>query len=154
MSKKKKENKELIEMKEKGNKFITEFKAFVLRGNVMDMAVGVIIGGAFSGIVTALTTDIINPLINGIGGAELGGSIKIYGGQEILYGHFISSIINFILMAFVLFVLLKFVNRIFAINKKKEEPKTEEPKKEEPPKKSDEVLLLEEIRDLLKKNAK
>ena len=136
-------------MKRNGNKFLTEFKSFILRGNVMDMAVGVIIGSAFSGIVTALTTDIINPLINGIGGAELGGSIKIYGGQEILYGHFISSIINFILMAFVLFVLLKFVNKIFTVNKKKEEPK-----KEEPPKKSDEVLLLEEIRDLLKKNAK
>ena len=140
---------ELKGMSEKGNKFLTEFKSFILRGNVMDMAVGVIIGSAFSGIVTALTTDIINPLINGIGGAELGGSIKIYGGQEILYGHFLSSIINFILMAFVLFVLLKFVNKIFTVNKKKEEPK-----KEEPPKKSDEVLLLEEIRDLLKKNAK
>lgn len=146
---KKKVEKELKEMQEKGNKFFTEFKAFVLRGNVMDMAVGVIIGGAFSGIVTALTTDIINPLINGIGGAELGGTLKIYGGQEILYGHFISSIINFILMAFVLFVLLKFVNKLVNLNKKKEEPK-----KEEPPKKSDEVLLLEEIRDLLKKNAK
>ena len=140
--------KEIKEMQEKGNKFFTEFKSFILRGNVMDMAVGVIIGGAFSGIVTALTTDIINPLINGIGGAELGGSLKIYGGQEILYGHFISSIINFLLMAFVLFVLLKFVNKVFTISKKKEEPK-----KEEPPKKSDEVLLLEEIRDLLKKNA-
>lgn len=149
MKKKKKVEKEIKEIQEKGNKFFTEFKAFVLRGNVMDMAVGVIIGGAFSGIVTALTTDIINPLINGIGGAELGGTLKIYGDQEILYGHFISSIINFLLMAFVLFVLLKFVNKIFAINKKKEEPK-----KEEPPKKSDEVLLLEEIRDLLKKNAK
>ncbi len=147
--KNKKVEKELKEMQEKGNKFFTEFKSFILRGNVMDMAVGVIIGGAFSGIVTALTTDIINPLINGIGGAELGGSLKIYGGQEILYGHFISSIINFILMAFVLFVLLKFVNKIANLNKKKEEPK-----KEEPPKKSDEVLLLEEIRDLLKKNAK
>ena len=140
--------KEIKEMQEKGNKFFTEFKSFILRGNVMDMAVGVIIGGAFSGIVTALTTDIINPLINGIGGAELGGTLKIYGGQEILYGHFISSIVNFLLMAFVLFVLLKFVNKVFTISKKKEEPK-----KEEPPKKSDEVLLLEEIRDLLKKNA-
>ena len=145
----KKVEKEIHEMQEKVNKFFTEFKSFILRGNVMDMAVGVIIGGAFSGIVTALTTDIINPLINGIGGAELGGTLKIYGGQEILYGHFISSIINFLLMAFVLFVLLKFVNKVFTINKKKEEPK-----KEEPPKKSDEVLLLEEIRDLLKKNAK
>ena len=140
--------KEIKEMQEKGNKFFTEFKSFILRGNVMDMAVGVIIGGAFSGIVTALTTDIINPLINGIGGAELGGTLKIYGGQETLYGHFISSIINFLLMDFVLFVLLKFVNKVFTISKKKEEPK-----KEEPPKKSDEVLLLEEIRDLLKKNA-
>ena len=151
---KKKNKKDMIQeelkgMSEKGNKFLTEFKSFILLGKVMEMAVGVIIGSAFSGIVTALTTDIINPLINGIGGAELGGSIKIYGGQEILYGHFISSIINFILMAFVLFVLLKFVNKIFTVNKKKEEPK-----KEEPPKKSDEVLLLEEIRDLLKKNAK
>ena len=144
----KKVEKEIKEMQEKGNKCFTEFKSFILRGNVMDMAVGVIIGGAFSGIVTALTTDIINPLINGIGGAELGGTLKIYGGQEILYGHFISSIINFLLMAFVLFVLLKFVNKVFTISKKKEEPK-----KEEPPKKSDEVLLLEEIRDLLKKNA-
>ena len=151
MAKNKKNKKELIhaelkEISEKGNKFMGEFKSFILRGNVMDMAVGVIIGSAFSGIVTALTTDIINPLINGIGGAELGGTFKIYGGQEILYGHFLSSIINFILMAFVLFILLKFVNKIFAINKKKEEPK-----KEELPKKSDEVLLLEEIRDLLKK---
>lgn len=151
--KKKKVEKEIKQMQEKGNKFFTEFKAFILRGNVMDMAVGVIIGGAFSGIVTALTTDIINPLINGIGGAELGGSIKIYGGQEILYGHFISSIINFILMAFVLFLLLKFVNKLFSLTVKKEEKK-EESKKEEPPKKSDEVLLLEEIRDLLKKNTK
>ena len=151
--KKKKVEKELKQMQEKGNKFFTEFKAFILRGNVMDMAVGVIIGGAFSGIVTALTTVIINPLINGIGGAELGGSIKIYGGQEILYGHFISSIINFILMAFVLFLLLKFVNKLFSLTVKKEEKK-EESKKEEPPKKSDEVLLLEEIRDLLKKNTK
>ena len=145
-NKKVKIQEELKEMSKKGNKFFNEFKSFILRGNVMDMAVGVIIGSAFSGIVTALTTDIINPLINGIGGAELGGTLKIYGGQEILYGHFISSIVNFLLMAFVLFILLKFVNKVFAINKKKEEPK-----KEEPPKKSDEVLLLEEIRDLLKK---
>ncbi len=155
MSKKKKvkkEFKEIKEMKEKGNKFFTEFKAFILRGNVMDMAVGVIIGSAFSGIVTALTTDIINPLINCIGGTEFGGTIKIYGGQELLYGHFISSIINFVLMAFVLFILLKFVNKIFTFDKKKEEKK-EEVKKEEPPKKSDDVLLLEEIRDLLKKKA-
>ena len=96
------------ELKQKSEGFINEFKAFVMRGNVMDMAVGVIIGAAFSDVVTALTKDVINPLINGIGGAEVGGSLKIYGGQRILYGDFITSIINFFIMAFVLFLLLKF----------------------------------------------
>ena len=62
-------------------KFIEEFKAFISRGNVMDMAIGVIIGGAFSSIVTALTDDFINPLINGIGGAEIGGTIKLLLGE-------------------------------------------------------------------------
>ena len=92
------------ELKQKSEGFINEFKAFVMRGNVMDMAVGVIIGAAFSDVVTALTKDVINPLINGIGGAEVGGSLKIYGGQRILYGDFITSIINFFIMAFVLFL--------------------------------------------------
>ena len=128
---------------EKGKGFFSEFKAFVLRGNVMDMAIGVIIGGAFANIVTALTTDFINPLINGIGGAEIGGTIKIYGGQELLYGDFITSVINFVIMAFVLFLLLKVFNNIIKIGKKEE--------KVEAPIKSDEVILLEEIRDLLKK---
>ena len=137
----------LGKIKNKGTGFVGEFKEFVLRGNVMDMAVGVIIGGAFSDIVTALTKDFINPLINGIGGAEVGGSIKIYGGQRILYGDFITSVINFIIMAFVLFMLLKVVNGIVSMGKKK--PKEEEKKEE--PKKSDETVLLEEIRDLLKK---
>ena len=138
---------ELSEIKEKGSGFISEFKEFVLRGNVMDMAVGVIIGGAFSNIVTALTNDFINPLINGIGGAEVGGSIKIYGGQRILYGDFITSVINFVIMAFVLFMLLKICNKIMSIGKKKEEKKEEE-------KKAEDIVLLEEIRDLLKKQAK
>ena len=134
----------LNKIKDKGTGFISEFKEFVLRGNVMDMAVGVIIGGAFQGIVTALTTDFINPLINGIGGAEVGGSLKIYGGQVIRYGDFITAVINFVIMAFVLFMLLKIVNKISSIGKKHKE--------EAPAKKSDEVILLEEIRDLLKKN--
>lgn len=138
-------NKEnLDKIKKKGTGFISEFKDFVLRGNVMDMAVGVIIGAAFQNIVTALTTDFINPLINGIGGAEVGGTIKIYGGQVIRYGDFITAVINFVIMAFVLFMLLKVVNKISSIGKK--------PKEEAPAKKSDEVILLEEIRDLLKKN--
>ncbi|MBQ6323832.1 MAG: large conductance mechanosensitive channel protein MscL [Bacilli bacterium] len=121
--------------------FISEFKDFVLRGNVMDMAIGVIIGGAFQGIVTALTADFINPLINGIGGAEVGGTLKIYGGQVIKYGDFITAVINFLIMAFVLFLLLKFVNKLTTRGKKKEEAVA----------KSEEVELLEEIRDLLKK---
>ena len=79
-------------------KFLEEFKNFALKGNVMNLAVGVIIGGAFSNIVTALTEDFINPLINGIGGAEVAGTIKIYGGQVIKYGDFITSVINFVLV--------------------------------------------------------
>lgn len=130
---------------EKGGKFVNEFKEFVLRGNVMDMAVGVIIGSAFASIVTALTDDFINPLINGIGGAEIAGKIKIYGGQALNYGHFISAVINFLIMAFVLFMMLKAVNKLMTIGKKKEEEVEEAPKKDE------QVVLLEEIRDLLKK---
>lgn len=131
------------EIAKKGKGFITEFKEFILRGNVMDMAIGVIIGGAFQGIVSALTEDFINPLINGIGGAEVGGTIKIYGGQVIKYGDFITAVINFLIMAFILFMLLKVVNKIMAVGKKKEEAAA--------PAKSDEVKLLEEIRDELKK---
>lgn len=134
-------------LKEKGTGFIGEFKEFVLRGNVMDMAVGVIIGGAFSNIVTALTEDFINPLINGIGGAEVAGTIKIYGGQVIRYGDFITSVINFVIMAFVLFMLLKVFNKISSIGKKKKEEEAEA-------KKAEDIALLEEIRDLLKKNNK
>jgi len=134
-------------LKGKGKGFFAEFKAFILKGNVMDMAIGVIIGTAFAGIVTALTTDIINPLINGIGGAEVGGELKIYGGQVIKYGDFITAIINFLIMAFVLFILLKIVNKIMAIGKKKEE-------EQKAAEKAADIVLLEEIRDLLKKNNK
>ncbi len=144
MAKKIVNKEDLVKQKEKFTGFFGEFKKFILRGNVMDLAVGVIIGGAFSGIVTALTDDFINPLINGIGGAEVGGTIKIYGGQVIKYGDFITSVINFIIMAFVLFMLLKVVNKILAIGKKEEEEKPVEAKK------PDDIVLLEEIRDLLK----
>lgn len=137
----------LVKLKDKSTGFIGEFKTFILRGNVMDMAIGVIIGGAFSNIVTALTDDFINPLINGIGGAEVAGTLKIYGGQVIKYGDFITSVINFVIMAFVLFLLLKIFNKISAIGKKK---KVEEEEK----KKDEQIILLEEIRDLLKSNAK
>ena len=131
--------------------FISEFKTFVLRGNVMDMAVGVIIGTAFASIVTALTNDFINPLINSIGGVEMGGSIHLpwtpegEAGQYLLWGDFVTSVINFLIMAFVLFIILKIVNKIMSVGKKKE---AEEAKAAEP---SEEVKLLTEIRDLLKK---
>ena len=145
MNKKIKVDKNQIAKKGKG--FIEEFKAFILRGNVMDMAIGVIIGTAFSSIVTALTNDFINPLINGIGGAEVAGKIKIYGGQYLNWGDFVTSVINFLIMAFVLFMMLKIVNGILTVGKKKEEEKPEITK-------SDETILLEEIRDLLKKKTK
>lgn len=128
--------------------FISEFKAFILRGNVMDMAIGVIIGTAFADLVTSLTNSFINPLINGLGGANIKGEIKIYGGQALKYGDFLTAVINFIIMAFVLFLLLKTFNKLMEIGKKKEEEVKEEIKK------SNEELLLEEIRDLLKDKKK
>ena len=131
-------------MKEKSKGFISEFKTFILRGNVMDMAIGVIIGGAFATIVTALTDDFINPIINSIGGKEIKGQLAIWGGQYLNWGHFVTSVINFLIMAFILFLMLKGVNKLVeAGKKKKEEPKA--------PVKSDETILLEEIRDILKK---
>ena len=129
----------------KGKGFFGEFKEFILRGNVVDMAIGVIIGTAFGAIVTSLTTNFINPLINGIGGAEVAGQIKIYGGQYLNWGHFVTAVINFLIIAFVIFLVVKAMNKMMNLRKKKEE-------KEEAPKKSDEVVLLEEIRDLLKKH--
>ena len=118
-------------------KFASEFKAFVLRGNVMDMAVGVIIGAAFGSIVTALTDDFINPLIASIGGAEIAGMIKLpwvdYTGLDaeatqalaLNYGHFITTVINFLIMALVIFLLVKAINKAHTIGKK-EEPAEEE----------------------------
>lgn len=148
MSKKKLDKESLKSIGGKSKGLIGEFKEFILRGNVMDMAIGVIIGGAFSGIVTALTDDFINPLINGIGGANVGGTIKIYGGQVLRYGDFITAIINFLIMALVLFFLLKAVNKLMTVGKKKEEETVAEIVK------TDEVILLEEIRDLLKKQSR
>ncbi len=139
-----------VEIKNKGGKVLGEFKEFVLRGNVMDMAIGVIIGTAFAAIVTALTTDFINPIINSIGGAEVSGRLKIWGGQYLEWGHFLTAVINFLIMAIVLFFMLKFVNSVMNIGKKKKE---EEVTPAEPVK-DEQTLLLEEIRDLLKKQAK
>lgn len=98
-------------------KFIEEFKAFALRGNVMDMAVGVIIGGAFSGIVTSLTDNFITPIISLVGGTR-------YSWEQIngFVSSFVGTVVNFLIMAFVLFCLLKAVNKLMALGKKPEAP--------------------------------
>ncbi len=133
----------MADLKEKGKGFLAEFKEFALKGNVMDMAVGVIIGGAFGNIVTALTDDFINPLIACIGGAEVAGKIPLGDtGQALDWGHFVTSVINFFIMAFCIFLMVKAVNKVTSIGKKKEEEKPAEPSKEE--------VLLTEIRDQLK----
>ena len=108
-------------------KFFKEFKEFISKGNVLDLAVGVIIGGAFSTIVTSLTDNIINPLINCIGGAEIQGRIHLIGDNYIDYGAFISAIINFLIMAFVIFCIVKAVNKAMTLGHKKEEKAEEEP---------------------------
>ncbi len=95
-------------------KFIEEFKTFALRGNMMDMAVGVIIGGAFSGIVTSLTDNFINPVLNMVTGGQM------YTLQDVagFASAFISSLVNFFIMAFVLFCLLKGVNKLVSLGVK------------------------------------
>ena len=122
---------------------IKEFKEFIARGNVIDLAVGVIIGGAFGKIVTSIVNDLLMPLIGIVsGGIDFTGlSFKI-NEAEIKYGNFLQNVIDFLIIAFCIFILVKIVNKI---TRKKEEPVEEKtaPKPED-------VVLLEEIRDLLK----
>lgn len=93
-------------------KFMEEFKAFISRGNVMDMAVGIIIGGAFTSIVSSLVEDIINPILGLFGGMNLDKiSVKLFGEVTLNYGKFITSIINFLLMSLVLFLIIRTVNK-------------------------------------------
>ena len=100
-------------------KFFKEFKEFALRGNVMDMAVGIIIGGAFSGIVTSLTDNFINPIINLIMGNASYTKADVIG-----FGSaFLASVVNFVIMAFILFCLIRGINKLMSVGKKKEEPK-------------------------------
>ena len=125
--------------------FITEFKTFIARGNVIDLAVGVIIGGAFSAITTSLINDIVMPILGIFTGsvsfAELSVTVN---GAVIAYGNFIQAILNFIVMSFVVFCLVKAINKL---HKKKEEAPAA------PPQPSAEEKLLTEIRDLLKEKA-
>jgi len=105
-------------------KFLEEFKAFALKGNVMDMAIGVIIGAAFGNIVTALTENFINPILACIpGNGEIGGAIEIGDtGNYINYGAFLTAVINFLIMALILFLMLKAINKAMNLRKKPEEP--------------------------------
>lgn len=104
-------------------KFFKEFKDFISRGNVMDMAVGIIIGGAFTGIVNSLVNDIINPLIGMIGGTDLTAYALVLNDEATLnYGSFLTAIINFLIMAFVVFILIKFINGLSkALTRKKKD---------------------------------
>ena len=127
---------------------IKEFKEFIKRGNVLDLAVGVIIGGAFQKIVSSLVDNILMPLLGlVIGGVDFTNlSIKVLN-AEVKYGLFIQNVIDFLIVAFCVFLLVKAINKIMekAIKKEKEQKKVEEKKEDE------QVLLLKEIRDLLKK---
>lgn len=101
-------------------KFLEEFKAFALKGNVMDLAVGVIIGGAFQAIVTSLVGDIITPIIGIFASTDFSNLIATINGSEVKYGAFITAIINFIIMAFIIVCIVKGLNKL-AERKKKEE---------------------------------
>lgn len=123
-------------------KFFDEFKKFIERGNVIDLAVGVLIGGAFSKIVSSLVNDLFMPFVGIlIGGHDFTNLTLKVGDAEIRYGSLIQNIVDFLIIAFCIFIFISIINKFF---NKKEEVK-------EVTKKSDEVVLLEEIRDLLKK---
>jgi large conductance mechanosensitive channel len=119
---------------------LKEFREFAIKGNVVDLAVGVIIGTAFGKIVSSLVADIIMPLIGIIiGGIHYEDLVLEFGDAQITYGKFIENLIDFIVIAFVIFMMVKLINRF----RRQEEPKAAPPPRQE--------QLLEEIRDLLKR---
>ena len=147
-------------------KFFKEFGEFIQRGNIMDMAVGVVIGTAFAAIVTSLVNDIIMPLVSlATGGVDFTNLFVSLNGQTyktladaqeagasvLAYGSFIQAIINFLIIALCIFIT---INAMKKAKEKMDKKLKKEEKKEEEAKKSDEVVLLEQIRDLLKKQAK
>ncbi len=126
-------------------KYVSEFKKFIAKGNVVDLAVAVIIGGAFGKIVTSLVNDILMPIIGVIlGGLDFTSLTLKFQDATINYGMFIQNIVDFLIIAICIFVFVKFIERLL--------PKKEE--KKEAPKKADDIVLLEEIRDLLKEKKK
>ena len=137
-------------------KFMEEFKQFIARGNVMDMAVGVIIGGAFSTITTSLTNDIIMPIVSiflgGVDFSAMNVALPTFHAvaadappNTLNYGSFLSAVINFLILSLVVFCIVKAVNRVMDAAKRKEEAAPPPP-----PEPSNEEKLLTEIRDLLK----
>lgn len=125
-----------------------EFKEFISRGNVVDLAVGVIIGGAFGKIVSSLVSDIIMPLIGILlGGADLSALAFNIGDARIAYGSFLQNIIDFLIIGASIFLFVKLINSFNRKKKTEEEPAT-------PPKDDPQVALLKEIRDELKKSRK
>ena len=142
---------------------IKEFKSFISKGNVMDLAVGVIIGGAFAKIVDALTASFIQPLLSLIGGAEIQGTIPLgNSGQALNYGLFLTAVINFLIISLVLFFMIKAINTAEAkskagaekLAKKLGKGKEEVKEINEVAPKSAELIALEEIRDLLKNDVR
>ena len=140
-------------------KFWREFKEFINKGNVLGLAVGVIIGGAFSTITTSLTNDIIMPIVSiflgGVDFSTMNLALPTFFPvadeavpNTLNYGNFISSVINFLILALVVFLIVKAVNKAMSLTKKREE-ETPPP----PPAPSNEEVLLTEIRDLLKANS-
>lgn len=127
--------------------FVEEFKAFAMKGNVIDLAVAVVIGAAFGKIVSSLVTNIIMPLIGLLmGGIDFSGLSYTVGNSEVTYGVFIQSIIDFLIVALVIFLVVKGIAKAQGLGKKEEAP--EEKKPVEP---SEEVKILREIRDNLRR---
>ena len=141
--------------------FMKEFKEFAMKGNVLDMAIGVVIGGAFGKIVTSLVNDVIMPLVGALLGhvdfTTLSATLRqaVMNGEEVVkpavtlnYGNFIQVVVDFLIVALCIFLVIKAINKAKNMAKKEEEAPAEP---EAPAPKSDDVVLLEEIRDLLKK---
>lgn len=140
--------------------FWKDFKAFAMKGNMIDMAVGIIVGGAFGKIVSSLVSDILMPplglLIGGVNFTDLKINLKVPGvdpatGEAVQavtlnYGQFLQNVFDFLIIAFSIYLMVRFINRL-------RHPQPEEPAATEPAAKPDDVLLLEEIRDLMKKQA-
>lgn len=128
--------------------FIEEFKAFAVKGNVIDLAVAVVIGGAFGKIVSSLVNNIIMPLVGILlGGVDFTGYSAEVGDVAVTYGVFLQSVVDFIIVALVIFLVVKALNKAQKLGKEDDVPVTEKPK--EP---SEEVKLLREIRDSLQKS--